>query len=369
MIPVAMQGEYVSLPQEKVIYGSGSLQKLANETERLERKRALIITGRSIANKTPLIDRVSAVLGTHHVGTFSEIRQHTPESGIVAAAELAQSRQADLLVSIGGGSPIDAAKIVAHRLAAGDDNYLPHIAVPTTLSAAEFSNRGGYTDEATKSKTGVGDLRMTPRVVILDPDLTLSTPMWLWLTSGMRAVDHAVETLYSPGDHPVSDVLALQALHDLFEFLPRTKAEPDDVEARLRCQLATWMSYFSPASVGAHLGTSHHIGKRIGATYDVPHGVTSGILLPHVMRAKAASEAARLAPIVDALKLEGEFASERDAALAAVDAVAALVERLEVPARLRDVELPREALESVAKAAYAEPAEQQQARDILNKAW
>ena len=375
---VTAQGEYTFLPQEKVIYGAGSSVRLASEADRLACRRAWIITGLTLATQTPLIQRVESALGVRHVGTYAGIRQHAPESGILEAARLALQSRADLLVSVGGGSPIDAAKAVARALAlrlrsgqAGDDSYVPHIAVPTTLSAAEFSHLAGFTDEATKTKTGFGDPRATPRVVILDPEMTVATPMWLWLASGVRALDHAVETLYSPGDHPVNDVLALQAIRDLFEFLPCSKAEPEDLAVRQQCQLAAWMSYFGPASVNAAAGLSHTIGKRIGATYDVPHGVTSCIILPHVMRYKATSEtdAARLAPMARALNRVSATASDREAALTAADAVAGLVRQLELPFRLRDVSVPQDVLEDIARATVGDSPQKAEITEILRSAW
>jgi alcohol dehydrogenase class IV len=365
------QGEYIFLPQEKVIFGAGSLARLAAEIDRLGCRRALVITGRTLATQTPLIGRVQSLLGAHHAGIYADIRQHAPESGIAEATRLAREGQADLLVSVGGGSPIDAAKAIARALAGPDGAFVPHIAIPTTLSAAEFSHLAGFTDEATKSKTGFADVRATPRVVILDPEMTITTPMWLWLASGTRALDHAVETLYSPGYHPVNDVLALQAIRGLFEFLPRSKAEPDDLDARQQCQLAAWMSYFGPASVNAAAGLSHTIGKRIGATYDVPHGVTSCMILPHVIRYKATNDtdAARLAPMARALNLIAAGASDQEAALAAADAVAGLVQRLELPSRLRDFDVPLDVVDDIARATVGDSPQRAEVIKILRSAW
>jgi alcohol dehydrogenase class IV len=371
-MPVTARGEYTFLPQERIIHGAGSLVRLSSEADRLACRRAWIITGHSLATQTPLIQRAEAVLGARHAGTYAGIRQHAPERDIAEATHAAREGRADLLVSVGGGSPIDATKAVARSLAGGDGTFPPHIAVPTTLSAAEFSHLAGFTEEATKTKTGFADVRATPRVVILDPEMTVATPMWLWLASGIRALDHAVETLYSPGDHPVNDVLALQAIRGLFEFLPRSRAEPEDLAVRQQCQLAAWMSYFGPASANAAAGLSHTIGKRIGATYDVPHGVTSCIILPHVMRYKATSDtdASRLAPMARALDVVADRASNREAALAAADAVAGLVRQLELPSRLRDVNVPQDALEDIARAAAVGDSPQvAEVIETLHRAW
>lgn len=363
----ASTGEYASLPQEKVIYGAGSLAELPKEVERLGCRRALLVTGRSLATKTALIEKAERLLGEKHVGTHAGIRQHAPESGIVAALQLARERQADILVSIGGGSPIDAAKALARRMAENEARFPPHIAIPTTLSAAEFSHICGYTDESRKAKTGFRDPRVTPRVVILDPEMTLATPSWLWLSSGIRALDHAVETMYSPGFHPISHVLALRAIQDLFTFLPRSKEDPADLDIRLACQLAAWMSFFVPLSVP--MGLSHRIGRTIGASYEVPHGYTSCIILPQVMRYKTETEAGQLARIAQALNLLPAGVSDRDVALAAAQAVAELVKRLGLVNRLRDVGVPQEAFEDIAKEAVGETPLKEAVMDILARAW
>lgn len=363
-------GQHISLPQEKVIYGTGSLKRLSDEVERLECERAFIITGRSLAMDTPVIREVEAILGARHAGTFSGIRQHAPESGIHAAVRQASQRQVDVLVSVGGGSPIDATKAVARALARErNGNYPPHIAIPTTLSAAEYSHVAGYKDEDAQQKTGFADRRATPRIVILEPEITVHTPMWLWLSSGIRALDHAVETLYSQGYHPVSDVLALQAIADLFEHLPRCKLEPHDLVPRHGCQLAAWMSYFAPASVGAHKGLSHTIGKRIGASYNVPHGVTSCILLAHVMRYQVHDHAARLAPVAHRLGLVDEKSPDREAALAAAEAVGNLVKELDLPVRLKEVDVPEAAFERIAHSSASNGVSEDDILEILRQAW
>ncbi len=360
-------GQYLSLPLEKVIYGAGALSALPEEARRLGGRRALILTGQSLATRTPHVAEAEALLGELHAGTFAGIRQHAPESGIAAALELARRARADLLVSLGGGSPIDAAKALARSLAEEGDALLPHIAIPTTLSAAEFSHIAGYTDESRKAKTGFRDPRVTPRVVILDPALTLDTPEWLWLSSGIRSLDHAVETLYSPGFHPVSETLALQAIRDLFACLPRTRENPADLQARLRCQLAAWMSFFAPLSVP--MGLSHRIGRSLGASYDIPHGYTSCIILPQVMRYQAAAHAPELARMAQALNLPSGGVSDAGAALQAADAVAGLVRRLGLLSRLRDVGVPQEDFEKIALEVGEQFAPAERVIEILRQAW
>src|SRR5439155_24027016 len=189
--------------------------------------------------------------------------------------------------------------------------------IPTTLSAAEFSHLAGVTNESGGQpiKAGFVDVAVMPRVVLLDPALTLETPLPLWLSTGIRALDHAVETLYAPGAHPINDVLALEAIRRLFAWLPRSMAGPDDLDARTELQIASWMSFFGETNTP--MGLSHNLGRRIGATYNVPHGITSCITLPHVMRHLAHRHTAALAGIARALDLGEAGPNDMDTALLA----------------------------------------------------
>jgi alcohol dehydrogenase class IV len=341
-----LEGEYFFLPQEHILFGAGSLSGLADELARLRVSRALLITGHSLATQTDVITQVTQALGHFHVGTFAGVRQHAPKSDIDQAAEQARLHRVDVLVSVGGGSPIDATKAIAMALFQERGVFLPHIAIATTLAAAEFSHLVGVTDEELKLKVGFAHTQVTPRSVILDARLTLATPMQLWLSTGIRALDHAVETLYAPGTHPINDILALEAIRKLFTYLPRSKAYPDDLNTRTELQLAAWMSFFG--EVNTPMGLSHNLGRRIGASYNVPHGITSCILLPHVMRAVAPRHIQSLAAITQTLQLADDKPNDLEAALRAADAVQGLVRRLGLPQRLRDVGISDTELHKIA---------------------
>jgi maleylacetate reductase len=247
-------------------WGAGSVQALAGELERLGVKRVALVTTKSLLGATlPLEPQVTMT-----------IAQHAPVAQIEEAIKDARAAGIEGVVSFGGGSPIDAAKIVALRLGG-----LPHVAVPTTLSAAELAAGAGFTDE-TGTKAGLRDPGLLPNAVIYDPEVTLATPMQLWLSTGIRALDHAVEGFLAEGDHPFNDVMALEAIRRLFDSLPRAKSNPKDLDVRTENQLAAWFSYTLPAASAA--GLSHVMGKQIGARHGIPHGVTSCLLLPHVMR-------------------------------------------------------------------------------------
>lgn len=246
-------------------WGAGSVAQLRE----LEATAVAVVTTRSLReelHRLPIRPSRVVVIG-----------QHAPMSEINVGVEAA--RGADAIVSFGGGSPIDAAKIIAFRLV-----RVPHTAVPTTLSAAELAAGAGYTNDE-GDKAGMREPGLMPTAVIYDAELTLMTPMDLWLSTGIRALDHAVEGFLADGEHPFNDVMALEAIRRLFDSLPRAKAAPGDVGVRTENQLAAWFSFTLPGASAA--GLSHTMGKQIGARHGIPHGVTSCLLLPHVMRYQA----------------------------------------------------------------------------------
>jgi maleylacetate reductase len=320
-------GTHTFLPTERVHFGVGSLEKVEEEARSSD--RAFVITGRSLDEKTDLIRRVEALLGEKYAGTYSAMGEHTPGSAVERAAE--EARSSDLLLSVGGGSVIDGTKAVARKL-----GYPRQVAVPTTLSGAEWAHRVGVTDEASGRKGGFADPKAVPPVVILDPEATLFTPEKLWLSTGIRALDHAVEGFLFGGEHPVTDVTGLEGARRLLAYLPRSREEPEDVEARRELQIAAWLAYFGP--LNTPMGLSHALGRRIGASYGVPHGYTSCITLaPSLKVASYQVQEHRRRNLEEAL---GGDPAER---------VSALVRALDLPSRLRDVGVPEEDLESMAR--------------------
>jgi alcohol dehydrogenase class IV len=339
-------GEYSLTQLERVVFGAGSVAGLGLEVDRLGASRAVVVTGRSLG-ASPLLAQVTGALGPRCVHVFTGARQHVPSSVVTELAALLDAQRADCVISFGGGSPIDACKAAVHRQLTVDERYaaLPHIAVPTTLSAGEFTAVAGITDDATLVKHAMVDPRLAPRVVVLDPSLTGETPRWLWAASGMRAIDHAVETLYATHRHPVS---SSQAAHALATLAARLAPSLDEsrIDDRLECQTAAWMSVQGIAYAG--LGLSHALGHQIGPRWNVAHGVTSCITLPHVMRALATRAPARFQQVAAALGVPFDLTNPGAGARDCGDAVAALVAKLGLPARLRDVGVPADGLDDVA---------------------
>jgi alcohol dehydrogenase class IV len=324
----------------RVTQGPGCTRGLLGAVERAGAGRALVITGTSIAERTGMLWYVEQVLGYFHAGSYTGVQAHVPEATVAEAVELAAAAAAGLLVSLGGGSAIDTAKAVAHELAATRGVAPAHIAVPTTLSAAEFTPYAGVTGRDQVKRRISGD-QLAPREVFLDPEMTLATPTELWLSSGIKALDHAIESMLSPRHHPITDTLALEAVRRLFASLPACAGDPTAIEPRGDAQVAAWMSLFSAGT--SRGGLSHAIGHQLGAR-GVPHGITSCITLPAVLRFLAGATGDRQRAI--AASLGAGTTLER--------AVADLIERLALPTRLRDTGLARDTVPSIAAAVWPE---------------
>jgi alcohol dehydrogenase class IV len=358
-------GLYAYLPQERVVFGRPAAEAVAEECERLGAKRAFIIASHTLSTKTPLIGAIKEKLGARVAGLFDNCEAHTPWQTVLAAAARVWAARPDILVSVGGGTVIDTAKVLQVALAEGardaeslaklhirvnpdGSRIVPavrpspvrQIAVPTTLSGAEFSNLGGAKDERTGIKEAFGGPDICPRTVILDPAATLYTPEWLWLSTAIRSVDHAVEAVCAADAQPMTDALALYALKLFAACLPRSRAEPQNLAARLECQQAVWLA--SSTIMKVQYGASHGIGHVLGGLCGVPHGHTSCILLPHVLRWNEPVNRARQELVAGALGRPGAGAA---------DVIAELIEALGQPRRLRDAGVGREALPKIAELA------------------
>ena len=317
-------------------WGAGSAAALPGELERLGVRTFALVTTRSVAAPGGSVEAVLAALGARPAVT-AQVRQHAPEADVEEAVRAAAAAGVDGVLSVGGGSPIDAAKVVALRAGEG---RLPHLAVPTTLSVAELAAGAGFTDAA-GNKVGLRDPRGVPDAVVYDAELTLATPLELWLATGVRAVDHGVEGFLAPGEHPFHDVLAVEGLRRLLASLPAVRERPADTGLRTENQLGAWFAYTLTGPAAA--GLSHVMGKQIGARHGIPHGVTSCLLLPHVLRYRARLQPERTAQLAVAIG-----AGADGAAAAAV--IEDLVRRLSLPAQIRDFGLGDSDLAAAARA-------------------
>ena len=362
-------GVFNFLAQDRVHFGTPAAQALQTEATQRGARRIFVVTGRTLHRKTDAVQTALAQIAPRVVGLFDECTEHTPRDSVIALAEAVRAAQADLIVSIGGGTVIDTVKVALVALAQGltqieqlDDWHLRvaadgsrvtpqpgpppcrQIAVPTTLSGAEFSDLGGCTDTRFGTKHGYTGALIGPAAVILDPRITLHTPDRLWLSTGVRAVDHAVEALCSVNAQPLIDATSVRALALLARSLGAYTRDPADLDARLEAQMGAWLAATSIRRT--EYGASHGIGHALGADAGVPHGITSCVLLPTVMRYNAAACPAQMAEIAAALGQPG-----RDAA----DQVEALIASLGLPTRIVQLGIARARLPLIAQKAMANP--------------
>jgi alcohol dehydrogenase class IV len=359
-----ISGEYTFTRLENVLYGPGKVALLSRELAKRNAQRAVIVTGKTLG-RSKLLDKVKAAAGSALAGVFAETSQHVPSKTVEALIAAARRLKADSFISFGGGTPNDTAKAAANvllggKLPGGIDLYaspapanpgadFPEIAIPTTLSAGEFTSFAGMTHEAKREKGGVGEPRLQAKAVILDPELTLETPAWLWAGTGMRALDHAVEGAYSNRHNPISDAMSARAIKLLNEHLKPSlqTAGEEELYHRGLCQLAAWMSIFG--ALNTRMGISHALGHQIGPTWDVPHGFTSCITLPHAMRFMAEISPDRFGPIAEGFGIRFDEKNPRLSAYECADRVAQFIRQFEVPNRLREVEVPHSQLSRIAQ--------------------
>ncbi len=344
---------------ERVVYGKPAGAAVLAEAERLGAKRVFITTTKSVA-QTALLAGIVRELGDRYAGVYAGITAHSPRACVIEGAQLARAAKADLIVSVGGGSAIDATKVMLIALwqnatAIDDlDSYkagkpragaappseaiappagaIRMIAVPTTLSAAEFNAYAGISDPRRGVKESFGHPLVVPRVIVLDPAATLHTPMELMLSTGLKAVDHAVERLCSQQANPFAIGTATEALKLLSAALPAHKARPDDLETRMNLQFGMWLSIGAGTS-GVGVGASHGIGHVLGAACHVPHGHTSCVMLPSVLRWNLPANEARQKRVSEAFGKPGTPAA---------DLVAGLVKTLGLPGSLTEVGVGRD---------------------------
>ncbi len=361
-------GNYRNLPIERVAWGSFDVL-VAEAVERAQAKRVMIVSSGTLRQKTDAIARLEQKLGDRLVSVFSGIKEHAPLPDVLECVLAARTARPDIIVTLGGSTPIDSVKIVQVALAndwmtlealtaAAGKTYpethgLRQIAVPTTLSGGEFTSIGGGTDTATKSKVSFIAPNLCPQTVVLDPALTLHTPEWLWLSTAVRAIDHAVEGILNARGNPMIEALATQALSMFFANLPKTKREPDDLAARLACQQAVWLSSAGLGRVS--MGASHGIGYILGTVGGVPHGLTSCVMLPAVL---AWSE-----PLTEPAQRKIARAMG-DPHLSPSPQLRALLRTLDLPQRLPDVGIRADQLDEIAQRALRHPVVLANARPI-----
>lgn len=347
---------------ERIVSGHGAIGKLAEEIERVGGTRALVVISPSVA-RTFLFDRIKSGLGAKCVAIFDEVKPHSPTDSIAKAVERARDARIDVLVSAGGGSAIDTAKGVAALLAEGGSlppfgvrftppnkkevppmpaAKLPHIAIPTTLSGGEYSYSAGISEGG--KKYIVADPKLAPRTVLLDPEAAATAPGRLLAASGMNALAHCVEAVYSTETQPLTEAYCLTGIGLIARYLPRAVGNSRDLEALSYVQVAACLSGMGVYS--AWTGIHHAIVHVVGGRYKAPHAEIHALMLPYAMRWNLDTTIQAQARMAREIGIEG--ADEKALAAAVPEHVFALNQKMGLPLKLRDLGVPRDGLKQLA---------------------
>lgn len=344
----------------RVVFGDGVVGESALELKRLGIERAVIVTDKILREKTDVVARVEKALGARCAGIFDGVIPDTGVEVIDSGAAFCRTVKCDGLVSVGGGSAIDTAKGMAIVLTEGGSirdhqgsmrltrRQTPHVSIPTTAgTGSEVSLYIVVKDHARHEKMHFMEERIIPDTAILDPRLTLAMPRALTAATGMDALTHAIEAFTSINRNPIADALALGAIRMIREHLAIAVEDGQSIVARGQMLIAANVAGQAFNATG--VGLVHAMAHVVGARYGIHHGTANAICLPHVMRFNNDELAARYRDVAEALGVDVRGLSDEAAGLRAADAVAQLIARVQLPARLRDAGVPEGELSACAE--------------------
>jgi maleylacetate reductase len=335
-------------PVKRLLYGPGRLAEAQRLVEELGGTRALLVTSPGI-RRTGLVDRLAGHLGASLVAVFDGVRPHSPIEVVEGASQACAAAAADVVVSLGGGSSVDTAKGVVHLIRERTGRRLPHVAIPTTLSGAEFTYAAGITHGMVKRIYGPD---LFCEAVLLDPEAAAASPLWLFLPSGLNAMAHCVEGVQSMSGSAVADAMMLHATRLLSESLRAVRQRPEDVEARGRAQAGAALA--SLGSWGVSVGLEHALAHAVGGKYKAPHATVHAVLIAPVMRFNHPAVVTAQAALAEALGVP----HDRDAAamaLRGIERIMALLVELGIPTGLRALGVGEDGLSELADAAWHDP--------------
>jgi maleylacetate reductase len=372
---------YTNYAQE-VIFEAGSIGRLGEIADRHGWQRLMLVSTGSM-RRGGRISALQDALGPRLVAIFEHAQPHVPDFQVAEALELARSSNADAIIGLGGGSAIGMAKAVSFAFEDehGDTQgpaHTPVIAIPTTYAGSEMTPVYGVTrhDRGPARKVTVSDPKIVPRLAIYDPQITLNLPPVMTASTGINALAHCLEALYSITRNPISTAIALSGIRSITSALPRCYANGSDLEARMEMLSGSMMAGMALAHVamGLHHGLCHVLGGSAG----VPHGIANSIILPHALRFNLDATAPQLAQAAQAMGISATEPSPEAAAEKLVESVYSLIKRMDLPQRLRDAgvreaDLPglaQMALESKAVRDNPKPVTSAaQIQQILKAAW
>lgn len=368
---------YTAQAQE-IIFGVGTITQIGEAVDRFGWQRLMLCTSPSL-RPAGHVAPLETALGSRLVVTYEQVKAHVPAFQLAEALDMAHAAEVEAVIGLGGGSCIGMAKAVSLALEAErtgrparaafptDQPLIPNVAVPTTYAGSEMTPIYGVThhENGSARKITVRDAKVTPKLTIYDPNLTLDLPPAVTAATGINALAHCIEAVYSITRNPLSTAAALAGVRHISRALLRCHRQGDDVEARTEMLLGAHLAGTSLASVA--MGLHHGLCHVLGGTAGVPHGVANSIILPHAMRFNLDATAPQLAQVAMAM---GISPGQDDEAMteAAAQHVYELVAQLGLPQRLRDVGVNEADLPHLAETALKSAAVQNNPKPITEAA-
>lgn len=365
--------------EQEILFAPNARVQLGDALERFGCRRILLCTNRSMS-RGGHVRSIESILGDRLVAVYAEVQPHVQDVQVDEVLALAIDLKADAIVGMGGGSPIGMAKAVASRFAThpgghsaraatpGDRLILPVAAIPTTYSGSEMTAVYGITQtrETPPRKVTVSDPNIVPKLVIYDPVLTLDLPPEMTASSGINALAHCLEALYSITRNPLSTAAALSGVRHISSVLLRCFTNGDDLDARTEMLLGAYMAGISLAhtTMGLHHGLCH----VLGGTANVPHGIANAIILPHAIRFNAGTVSAELLPVAEAIGIALDDRAPKAVMKDLVDRLVELVGDLRLPHRLRDTGVKEADLPTLAEIGFQNRTVQNNPRPITDAA-
>ena len=373
---------YISYAQE-IIFAAGSVARLGDAVERFHMRRLMLCTTGSLRRRGH-IKLVEEALGSRLVAVFEHVQPHVPDFQVAEALELASENEIDAVIGMGGGSPIGMAKAISLALEEKrtgeparaafpiDQPLIPVVAIPTTYAGSEMTPTFGitYHNDGVTRKVTLTDAKITPKLVMYDPLLTLHLPPEITASTGINALAHCIEALYSITRNPLSTSEALSGVRSIYNALPCCYVDGNDLEARTEMLVGAFLagSALSHVSMALHHGLCHILGGTAG----VPHGVANSIILPHALRFNIDATAPQLARAAEAMGVgRNTSASSIDDAVVAeevVERIYTLIGQMKLPQHLRDVGVKETDLPNLAQLALQSRAVQSNPKPITNAA-
>ncbi|KAG7444492.1 iron-containing alcohol dehydrogenase [Guyanagaster necrorhizus] len=321
---------YNVLPS-RVIFGNGTLAQIVQEITNLGCSKALILTTPRQSTKG---EQLKELLGDMAVDVYTNATMHTPTNVTDDAVGIVQKLGADVVIALGGGSTIGLAKAIALR------TDLPQIAIPTTYAGSEATPIIGQTENSLK--TTLKTLKVLPEVIIYDVSLTMTLPTRTTITSGLNAIAHAVEALYSKEANPITDTLAGQGISSIAKALPILVNDSQNLDARSEALYGAWVCGTCLSTVG--MGLHHKLCHTLGGTFNMPHAETHTVILPHSMAYNAPYAQEAMAKVANSLGVSN-----------AAQGIFDLSKSLGAPSTLKELGMKEEDLEKAADIASKSP--------------